>query len=370
MRNTITLLTSEFPPGPGGIGNHAYNLAKWLSISNYSVEVITDSRKEFYGDISSFDENINFNVKRSKRHKGPYVGISSRLFLYFKAILNSSQNEIFIASGKFPIWVCGIFSKIFQHKKFIAIVHGSEVNPKGKLNRMYIKWCLNKMDLVIAVSNYTKSLINKLDNKTRVDVIPNGFDEVKFKENKIKKINSDQLLLITVGTLSSRKGQKNVIKVLPKIKKENPNLMYHIVGLPKEEKEILKLAKSLKVQEYIEIHGPLNDKKMIKLLNKSDIFMMLSQESKLGDVEGFGIAILEANNLGIPAIGSKKTGIEDAICDGFSGYLVDPNDKNQINFCINKILNDYEKFSKNSKAWAKNFHWSKIIRKYNKHLAF
>ena len=370
MKSKIILLTSEFPPGPGGIGDHSYNLAKWLSILKYPVNVITDSRKEFYDDIISFDDNINFIVKRSNRHKGAFFGIFSRIFLYLNAILDSSPNRIFIASGKFPIWVCGIFSRIFQHKKFIAIVHGSEVNSKRKLNRMYMRWCLNKMDVVIAVSNYTKHLIKKLDDKKRVVVIPNGFDDFKFKGMRFNKINSNHLRLITVGTITTRKGQKNVIKILPKIQKEIPNTTYHIVGMPKEGGEILKLAKNLGVEKNIDIHGMLNDEEMIKLLKECDIFMMLSQESDLGDVEGFGIAILEANNLGVPAIGSKNTGIEDAISDGFSGYLVDPSDKNQIIFCIKKILNNYEEFSKNSKVWANHFFWSKIIKNYIKHLTF
>ena len=28
MKTKILILTSEFPPGPGGIGNHAFNLAE------------------------------------------------------------------------------------------------------------------------------------------------------------------------------------------------------------------------------------------------------------------------------------------------------------------------------------------------------
>ena len=42
-----------------------------------------------------------------------------------------------------------------------------------------------------------------------------------------------------------------------------------------------------------------------------------------GEGEGFGIALLEANALGIPTIGALGSGIEDAIADGVSGKLIE-----------------------------------------------
>ena len=63
---------------------------------------------------------------------------------------------------------------------------------------------------------------------------------------------------------------------------------------------------------------------LYEIYNQADIFIMLSQNDIKFDVEGFGIAILEANLLGIPAIGSRDTGIEDAIVHNETGKLVDP----------------------------------------------
>jgi phosphatidylinositol alpha-1,6-mannosyltransferase len=38
----ILIITSEFPPNVGGIGNHAYSIAKYLCIENYEVSVLAD----------------------------------------------------------------------------------------------------------------------------------------------------------------------------------------------------------------------------------------------------------------------------------------------------------------------------------------
>ena len=62
-----------------------------------------------------------------------------------------------------------------------------------------------------------------------------------------------------------------------------------------------------------------------------------SSPTATGDVEGFGIAILEANALGIPAIGALGCGIEDAIENYSSGILINYLDteafKNALSGC-------------------------------------
>ena len=44
---------------------------------------------------------------------------------------------------------------------------------------------------------------------------------------------------------------------------------------------------------------------MVDVIYDSNIFIMLSNNLISGDVEGFGIAILEANYFGLPAYRSK-----------------------------------------------------------------
>jgi glycosyltransferase involved in cell wall biosynthesis len=84
------------------------------------------------------------------------------------------------------------------------------------------------------------------------------------------------------------------------------------------------------------------------------------------DFEGFGIAVLEANALGIPAIGSRDSGIADAINDGFSGILINQEDPKEIEKAISEIINNYSKFSKDVINWSENFEWNNIIKKYIK----
>jgi glycosyltransferase involved in cell wall biosynthesis len=93
---------------------------------------------------------------------------------------------------------------------------------------------------------------------------------------------------------------------------------------------------------------------------------MLSAHLKNGDVEGFGIAVLEANALGLPAIGSSDSGIADAIRDGYSGALVLPDDIASISSALETIMWDYERYSSNAVSWSKGFEWEVVIQNYLK----
>jgi phosphatidylinositol alpha-1,6-mannosyltransferase len=103
-------------------------------------------------------------------------------------------------------------------------------------------------------------------------------------------------------------------------------------------------------------------------MNNATIFIMLSENLSNGEVEGFGIAILEANYFGVPVIGAKDCGIEDAVKNGYSGILIDNNDINQLKTAIDNIMNNYEGFTKRSKEWSKRFYWERVIDKYIKYI--
>jgi phosphatidylinositol alpha-1,6-mannosyltransferase len=91
---------------------------------------------------------------------------------------------------------------------------------------------------------------------------------------------------------------------------------------------------------------------------------MLSSATATGDVEGFGIAILEANALGVPAIGSLGCGIEDAIHDGKSGLLVQHDDAKAFIVALQQLLDHKVEFSKEAKDWAQLHDWRVIIDRY------
>jgi phosphatidylinositol alpha-1,6-mannosyltransferase len=143
-----------------------------------------------------------------------------------------------------------------------------------------------------------------------------------------------------------------------------PQLHYHCIGIASEQDRFMAIAKSLGVAEHITFHGVVNADALKRMLRDTDVFVMLSTETATGDVEGFGISILEANALGVPAIGSKNSGIEDAIQHGVSGLLIDAADAEGFTRAIAEVLKARAGYKKEAIAWAKQHEWATIINQY------
>ena len=355
----ILIMTSEFPPQPGGIGNHAYNLAKYLDAYGHLITVITDQRSFDGNEEKEFDASLNFSVIRIKRMRLRFLMYLQRIQLLLKQFRSSSY---IIATGKFALWSVA-FCTLFFNKPTIAVIHGSEVNFKNTLLRWSINWSLKRMGRLVAVSEFTKGLISKFEEKTTV--ISNG---IMFSNWNTFKSASESVkgnpVLTTVGRVSERKGQLNVIKHLPELARLYPDIHYHCIGIPTQANAFMNIARSLHVDKMVTFHGSLKDDELKQILGQTNVFLMLSSESKSGDVEGFGIAILEANAMGVPAIGAVACGIEDAIKNGETGRLIHPDNSLELKEALVDILDHKGSYSESAQQWAQQHDWSQIIKYY------
>lgn len=351
---SILLITSEFPPEPGGIGNHALNLALAMHILGYQVKVIVFDREARKEANVNFDKQLSFEVERIEHH-------SSYLWMYWlriRAVLKSSSryNRVLL-SGKSALWMQWVIPK-----RAIAIVHGSELLLNNKILRGFTNIALRMTQRRIAVSKFTKSLLLPSLQDDCI-VIPNGVNLSEF--NLQPKPTFDRIEFITIGTIHQRKGQHNFIAALPQIISRFPQCHYHVVGLIQDAGHLQELVKSMNLESYVTIHGSLPRNVLIEKLKEATIAVMLSENTHRGDVEGFGISLLEANAMGVPGLGSKGTGIEDAIRNQFNGILVDAKNATEIVEAIGLILNEYPNFSLHAVEFAKSHDWSLLGEKYS-----
>lgn len=355
----IVIVTSEFPPQPGGIGNHAHNLALFLSKKGYNIKVISDQRAKDNSQEILFDKSLPFQVARIKLRTWRLLMYVHRIILTLKSI---NKADYVIATGKFSLWSVA-FCTQFLKCSSMAVIHGSEVNFKSIGLRSAINMALKQFNSIVAVSNYTKELVSHI--KQDVVVIPNGIDFEKWKlPNKPVIQLEGNPVLTTVGRVSVRKGQLQVIELLPEVIKSYPELHYHCIGMATEAEDFFNRAKEIGVDTHVTFHGVVEDEHLKFMLNATDVFVMLSTENQNGDVEGFGIAILEANALGVPAIGSKGCGIEDAIEEGVTGFLIDSQSSVDFKNSIEDIMVNKNGFNMNTIKWAQSHDWNMIVKQY------
>ena len=67
MENKILIISSEFPPGPGGIGNHAFNICNELNKRGYQMIINTKSDYVDQNQEAKFDLDRPYKIFRFKR---------------------------------------------------------------------------------------------------------------------------------------------------------------------------------------------------------------------------------------------------------------------------------------------------------------
>ncbi len=356
----IAICSSEFPPGPGGIGAHAFQLASFLTDRGFSISVYTAAREAH--SSNQFDLESSFEIKRYQ---------ANRNFLYklFRSIsfLYDIRKRVdwVILSGSSQL-ILSLFVRVLSKAKTLSVIHGHEVLMARGIERRILHMALKSVNVIVAVSEFSKKILLSSSLDKSIIVFPNGipYKNKTIVAHRARPRSQDHLILVTVGSITRRKGQHNVVQAIPHLLLVFKRVDYHIIGMPSEKLELDRLAKELKVFEYLHYHGVIDDVEKVRIVSESDIFIMLSENQPNGDVEGFGIAVLEANQLGIPAIGARNTGVEQAIDNGVSGVLVGAKNTREIVQAVVEITNSYKKYVEGSIHWAKKHDWQVIGEKY------
>jgi phosphatidyl-myo-inositol dimannoside synthase len=362
----IAIIVWEFPPGPGGIGQHAYSMGLALASRNHNVSVLTTSDYASPKEIKYFDlHNPQLSVRRIKRLS--IIGQLHRIISCIRMIRREDPDTI-ILTGKASLWLASIIRLLSKNRKLTAFLHGSEIHLKSYLARQITYSSLLLMDKVFCVSKFTETLLPiQLRKRLQVSIVSNGLNINQLAQSPksyfdpIRAKGTPRLL--TVGNITRRKGQHRVIQALPHLRSIWPSIHYHMVGIPTAYEETIALADRLGVRSNISIHGRIGSRtELYNAYNSADVFIMLSENQKNGDVEGFGIAILEANYFGLAAIGASGCGIEDAIQDGVNGYLVNGDDPRDIENALRKCLAS-STLPDSAKKWAIAHDWDALIDK-------
>lgn len=343
----ILIHSTEFPPGPGGIGTHAHEVARHLAGMGWGVTVVSPQDYVGASEIEQFNQAQPFPVHRLLPKAGPPIEAIHRYRL-IRRIARAERPDIIMATGERAAWIVAAFSRR-SGIPWVAVGHGTEFGLRRNWEHRLMQWAYARADAVICVSEFTKDLMRRHDiHPKRCLVIPNGADAGRFqvvenvtREGIVPGLDlSSSSLLLTVGHVSERKGQDIVIRAMPAILEAVPNTHYLIAGLPTRQAELSELARSLGVERHVHFLGRRDNATIVKLMNLCDVYVMTSRNTADGDVEGFGIAVVEAALCGKPSVVTANTGLSEAIIAGETGLAVPENDHRRTTEAVVSLLGD------------------------------
>lgn len=339
------LITEDFPPKEGGIQTWAFELARNLHTLGGPITVL--ARKATPRN-RAFDRRLSFPVWRMgghdwNRYRDLYVA-----YYLAKFLLTHGARPIVYATH----WKVGLVPALLAPLlgwKVIIGAHGREIlQEKKPFRQRLIRLAHCRAHRGVAVSQYTRQLLVQLGvPQEKVAFVPNGVNVEVFcpREKSASLMRryglEGKMVILTLARLVPRKGQDLVIAALPQVLEKVPQAVYMLVGQGSDEPRLRDLTQSLGLTDRVVFAGYVPDDQLVDHYNLADVYIMTSREIEArGDVEGFGITFLEAGACQVPVIGGRSGGIPDAVLDGETGILVDPEDPDQIAEALIRLLTD------------------------------
>jgi len=248
----------------------------------------------------------------------------------------------------------------------VTTLHGTDITLVGShpFYKPAVTFSINKSDAVTSVSESLKKDTLRLFNiNNDIEVVPNFIDLDKHQPHftdcqRSMMANDNERIITHISNFREVKNIPDVIKVFYNIQKEIPAKLM-MVGEGPEKESAENLVDQLGIADKVVFFG--NSNEIDRILCFSDLFLLPSE------TESFGLAALEAMASGVPVISSNSGGLPEVNIEGFSGYLSDVGNINEMTSNALSILkeeNVLNTFKANAKAQSLNFDLHEIVPKY------
>ena len=145
-----------------------------------------------------------------------------------------------------------------------------------------------------------------------------AIDEVPFERTLPDRY------VVFVGRLVEKKGIEYLIRAMPEVRNQLPNMELVIVGSGPLDESLRKLAEALGIGGAVKFLGALSHAEVVSLLRGAEVACVPSIIDSRGETEGMPTVVLEAMAAGVPVVGSAVNGIPDILHDAENGWLVEP----------------------------------------------
>jgi len=222
------------------------------------------------------------------------------------------------------------------------VLREKEKTSRSLSKRVSGRYLLRNASGIVALSAWTaaqtKELMSglEIDSPPPVATIDLGTDPGQFKpSHDTGRLRSRwgvgaAPLMVTVARLVPHKGQDVGIEALARLHQEFPDLHYVLVGAGHDESRLRALAAKRGVSDRVVFAGALPDAELPEAYATSTVYVGFSRLDRAINVEGFGIAFVEASASGVPVVAGDSGGVRSAVRNGETGWVVAPTDVSEI----------------------------------------
>lgn len=262
---------------------------------------------------------------------------------------------------------------IAKSRPTFMTAHGSYINlPKIRrfpINRIY-QYAYEQTN-IICVSKYTQKIARQIVPKADTTVVLNAVTAEHFAE--VTHQNTDYPIIVTTGGVKGRKGTLELVRAVAIVRKTLPDVRLYVLGSLQSEpgyvEKIRAVINTLELQNAVHLLGFVSDAEMLEWYSKADVFALPSINAGW-KFEGFGLATMEASASGVPVIGTRDCGAEDAIEHGKTGLLISQeNIAEELPEALLKLLTQKElarKMGEAGRRKAQSYTWDDVGKQVTK----
>ena len=150
---------------------------------------------------------------------------------------------------------------------------------------------------------------------------------------EVAKPEREARTVLFLGWLQREKGVFDLVQAMPAVLRAVPQARFVLAGRG-DRQALLSLARSLGVEQALELPGWVEGDRKDQLLRAADVFVLPSY------YEGLPVGVMEAMARGIPVVATRVGGIPDLVAHGVSGLLLEPGRPAALAQAIVSVLTD------------------------------
>nr|WP_240342608.1 glycosyltransferase family 4 protein [Methylococcus sp. EFPC2] len=262
------------------------------------------------------------------RHFRNAVGIAKH---YIR--LASARPDVLITHFAYDNAVASSLYSQRNNVKNILWMHGSDIHT---VPHRSLKWITNNCAAIVTNSMHSRRLIRELGIDVPIHVSSLGVNLSRFdvSDNADKHVRP---VIICVARLGHGKDHMFLLRVFALVKKALPKAELWLVGDGPNREKLEQYVCDLNIQDVV-FHGNQPQETVSCMLRQSWVCVLFS------DMEGLGVALLEAHASGVPCLCNSVGGMPEVVSDEETGFVIDKTaddaERSAADRCVQLLSND------------------------------
>ncbi|GHU28098.1 capsular polysaccharide biosynthesis protein CapM [Bacilli bacterium] len=267
-----------------------------------------------------------------------------------KIILNNKIDVVQVES-RAPAWSC-FYACRALNVPLITVVQFNGLFKKSSFLKRIYNSIMFSGNPIVAVSNFVKQFalkeykkyIYKKTSRKTIEVVQRGIDTNLYSQENVLqnrklilqnelKLPDDKIVITLPGRFAKQKGQEYFLNVLRFVRSKNYFCL--LIGDSKKNagyaKKIEKLIYKYNLQDYVKIHGNINDMPALYVLSNIVVSTSIQPES-------FGRTAIETQSMGKLFVGTAVGGMLETVIDGETGFLAPPNNPKEFAAILDRVI--------------------------------